>query len=576
MMQRRITWALCLAMALGGVSRGVDLQPVKTLDAPKAVTFGIDARDVDEMASAMAQSLLSSGRIVLDGTKTLALGPVDTDDCPYRFDERTMQEKIQTALHRSDKLQVSFAVDAMRDNTAAEARYGIMLFQWHKANAVDPRDLKTYGSLARVDYLLFGRVSAQTAVSGRRTEVTYTFNWKLGECETGLITWTDESERTKTGATPALPEWIASPRGDSALYLYELGQAKDARTEGDARAAALEDAGRRLLDRIGGPGASPADILLPLTEVSMTPVPGVMHETKGWAGFSCWVLARAERQEIGRHVTERQAAQQRWAKAEQLLERSRAAADGETRAGLLRDATRAYRELVAAYPVGAQSVIQSEHAAYRLAEIEKERNNPVAEQSWYAMVRDHSKSEEWVTKAGESLQTVAYDPADRETFLWRKEFDGRRVGVLCAIRLGDASESWAKLSGDLSAFLHGAGAVIVPLDAVPAGEVSGFAADPAAAQRLMRQRDLDLLLVMTATGQMNERAGQGGGAPASYQFSGAVRTDVLSPDKVLFSDHYNAVTGWNPVGRAMCLDVLSVHVLRKWKSPYLKYLEQSP
>ena len=48
-----------------------------------------------------------------------------------------------------------------------------------------------------MDYLLFGRLSSLTVASGGRVEVTYTYNWKLGDCESGLLVWADEVELTK-------------------------------------------------------------------------------------------------------------------------------------------------------------------------------------------------------------------------------------------------------------------------------------------------------------------------------------------------------------------------------------------
>jgi hypothetical protein len=171
---------------------------VRVSSHPQTITLALDARDYDELAADLAQSILADSALGLGPSRVLALGPVDTDACKYDFDIRRFQEKLQTILLRSHKVSVSFALDAIKTSDVAAARYNVMLLQWKQDSAVDPQDLKTFGKLARVDYLLFGRLSDQTAEKGPRTEVTYTFNWKLGACESGLLAWADERERVKT------------------------------------------------------------------------------------------------------------------------------------------------------------------------------------------------------------------------------------------------------------------------------------------------------------------------------------------------------------------------------------------
>ena len=164
---------------------------------PSLVSMNIDARDYAAMADALVNSLMDSDQVTFEDV--LALGPVALNlDGPYKFDGTTFQEKLQIRGRKGANLQFSFAVDSIKGDSASEERYKIMKLQWEQENAVDPQDLKTFGQLAKVDFLLFGRASSITSQAPDGTkEVTFTFNWKLGDCETGLLVWNDEKEITK-------------------------------------------------------------------------------------------------------------------------------------------------------------------------------------------------------------------------------------------------------------------------------------------------------------------------------------------------------------------------------------------
>ncbi len=173
-------------------------QPSITVSrTPKVISLDIDPRDYNEIAKEFYESLISSRRI--PNGKVIALGPViESMDRGYRFDARLLQEKIMTVAMKNGRFNFSFAVDAIGDNNAAEARYNIMSLQFEKEYSVDPEELITFGTLSNIDYLVFGRLSTHTTNRGPTTEVTYTYSWKIGDCRTGLLVWADEVEITKS------------------------------------------------------------------------------------------------------------------------------------------------------------------------------------------------------------------------------------------------------------------------------------------------------------------------------------------------------------------------------------------
>ncbi len=195
---RLIGAVVCAAWAAGCATAPPPFAATKVSEQPRAATLSVDARDYNEVARRLYDSLAQSHKV--QKGKTVSLGPVAAAfDGPYSFDARKLQEKLQVLAQRGGILQFSFAVDSMTEESPALERYRIMQLQWEKENTVRPQDLQTFGRLAAIDYLLFGRLASSTAARPGKTEVTYTYNWKMGDCETGLIVWTDETEVTKSG-----------------------------------------------------------------------------------------------------------------------------------------------------------------------------------------------------------------------------------------------------------------------------------------------------------------------------------------------------------------------------------------
>lgn len=196
-MHRNSLWLSCAAIGASILLTGCQQHPpARTADGPRAVTLGIDARDYDRIAAELFNSLmLHQG---LKENAVIALAPVaESFDGPYSFDARTFQEKLQVLAMRSGRFRFSFAVDVMDGESPAAERMRIMQLQYEKERTVDPEDLRVFGDLADIDYMIFGRVSSITSQLGRRREVTFNYSWRLGNCVNGLLEWGDEASITK-------------------------------------------------------------------------------------------------------------------------------------------------------------------------------------------------------------------------------------------------------------------------------------------------------------------------------------------------------------------------------------------
>ena len=84
--------------------------------------------------------------------------------------------------------------------------------------------------------------------------------------------------------------------------------------------------------------------------------------------------------------------------------------------------------------------------------------------------------------------------------------------------------------------------------------------------------DVDLLMVMVADGKFNRRDNAKNPFGEDVQFAGEIRTIAFKNGKPTFSDRYRGATGWNPMGEDMVLDVLALHVFKRWRTKYLQYL----
>jgi len=168
--------------------------PVVVSPSPSLITRGIDARDYNAAAQALYQSLAQSA--IPEGA-VIALGPIATNT-RNPFDPVLLQEKLMVALGQTGRFRFSYAVsEALLGEDAAQERYKIMKLEWDKSSTMNPELLHTIGTLANIDYLLFGRVTEQITSIGNRAETTLTYVWKLGRCNDGIVAWADEFELSK-------------------------------------------------------------------------------------------------------------------------------------------------------------------------------------------------------------------------------------------------------------------------------------------------------------------------------------------------------------------------------------------
>jgi len=159
------------------------------------MTVQLDDHDYDLVAESVAKEMLQRG---LPKTYVVALGPVDTRDCKYDVQIRTIQKSLQVIFNKEGTLKFMAAVDAMKGSDPSAEIYKILEYNWFNKNPLDSKDLQKFGKLAHINGILFGRASAiERSLPVRGKEVTYRFVWELANTETGLVDLSHEKKIRK-------------------------------------------------------------------------------------------------------------------------------------------------------------------------------------------------------------------------------------------------------------------------------------------------------------------------------------------------------------------------------------------
>ncbi len=564
---------------------------VQIRDVPRVLTLGIDARDYDQMVDQLDQSIRSDKQGFGFGKsrKKLALGPIDDTQCPYFFDPVTFAERLQTKLQRSDMVDVSFADSELKSVTALKARADIRVREWEKQTIKDEEMWTLFGEIASIDYLLFGRLSSQIAQKNGRMEVVYRFNWKVGDCRTGLIVWTDEKTLVKESKAPAsgdVPEWVKFPRLGNRAYVYAIGESQGAATLGEAETAA-ELAARRHL--VGDNLRLPAPALAELAVLEA--VPQGRHPADWRSRDRLWVLFRCPAEVYDRLAGRVAAGRQTgvlWEEAKSLAGKGEAQAAraklnsllavydtallpvvprpqiqtlldevgltlarSDVAGGAARRQLATLEELAQRYPLGRPASLKPESIHLLLSDCWVALGCPRrALEVCQAILKGSADPES--TGAADSRITAIR--ADYTNVLFRAVFGGKRVAVRCETELDGVAAAWPKMQTSVEAVVTRAG-----------GTLPG--APPLSATSAKPEAVPDGTLVFKAAGRIGKRPARSG-SPASEeaQFQGTLSAQLRVNSGEPHSWETKVTTGWNPLGPDMCLDVLALRALQAWQT----------
>jgi hypothetical protein len=264
--------------------------------------------------------------------------------------------------------------------------------------------------------------------------------------------------------------------------------------------------------------------------------------------------------------------------AESLLLKASSSSDADQRKKLTVEAIAKLKEIVATNPIGErEAVTAGEAALFKIAEVEKARNNACEAQLQYEIVRDRSKSEDWINKSTQMLDTVKCTRQDHKTRAWRKAFDGIQTSFLCVNELQDEVDDWDKPCENVASFLQSYGALSATDINMDAREVVKLAYqldnNTSAAKEKLGNKGR--VLIFVAKGNVKHRDNPKNPMGVDHQFTGKVYSYLLDNGTVEFRDTYTGTGGWNPVSEEMTMEVMGLNVAKRWKSKYFEHIKDN-
>jgi hypothetical protein len=162
---------------------------------------------------------------------------------------------------------------------------------------------------------------------------------------------------------------------------------------------------------------------------------------------------------------------------------------------------------------------------------------------------------------------------DETTYKWRREFEGRKVVVLAAYAAGPSAVPWNKIHDEMTRFIQALGGIPVQTgNAVNVDKIIQFSRNPESPWDLLPPEAVDLVFVMAARGKLSTRENAENPFGEDVRFAGEIRTAAQKNGSASFQDRYKGAGGWNPMGEEMAMDVLALHVFKRWKAKYYQHL----
>jgi len=164
---------------------------------------------------------------------------------------------------------------------------------------------------------------------------------------------------------------------------------------------------------------------------------------------------------------------------------------------------------------------------------------------------------------------------DEITYKWRREFEGRKVAVLAAYAAGQPAVPWNKIHDEMTNFIQEMGGIPVQAgNIIDFDKIIRFSQNPGAPWDLPMSEAVDLVFVMAARGKLSTRENAENPFGEDVRFAGEIRTVTQKDGNASFQDRYKGAGGWNPMGEEMAMDVLALHVFKRWKAKYYQNLGQ--
>jgi hypothetical protein len=214
----------------------------------------------------------------------------------------------------------------------------------------------------------------------------------------------------------------------------------------------------------------------------------------------------------------------------------------------------------------------AEKAAFRIGAIYKQSNDPCKAITYFEKISYNSSSEEWSNKAYDELSTLKCTKEDRLRSTWLQSFAGRNITLVCAYRTNNTIQKWDYLCDKIQGKVQEHGASTIANTMTLAELKKNFTIlSPETADSIINSNDTYLAI---ADGTISTRANKKNPFGKDYQFKGKVSVYMIRNGKVEYSDRFQGAGGWNPISEEMAMEVLGVHVAKRWNKKYSEILSK--
>ena len=154
-------------------------------DEQLVMTAGLDDHDYDLVARAVSDEFKKRG---LPRGYVVVLGPVDTHETPYDVRAKQLQKSLQAIFNQEGSIKFMVLANSKAGETTKQAILKLKDMNWEIKNPADSEDAEKIGTTAKVQGILYGRVSSMENLTrdGKAKVIMYRFVWELSNTQTGL------------------------------------------------------------------------------------------------------------------------------------------------------------------------------------------------------------------------------------------------------------------------------------------------------------------------------------------------------------------------------------------------------
>lgn len=181
------------AMVLTGCESGTTARRIDPNGTQTITTIsGLDIQDATDAASALATSLLESGKLGANGKPSVIAISRYVNNTSQQIDRDRIIKKLRVVLNKAGvaKTTTTIGLGAAEDPLAKQEQ--------------DVNNFLNETKQVRPDYTLTFKILDNIVKAGKTRQVTYIFQMSLTDTRTGLAEWEEEKRITKQGTKPAV------------------------------------------------------------------------------------------------------------------------------------------------------------------------------------------------------------------------------------------------------------------------------------------------------------------------------------------------------------------------------------